>query len=270
MRRRNPLLVLGACIVALQALGALGAPLLPYRPDAQDILARFAAPSLAHWMGTDQFGRDILARVLAGERVLFVVSFVSVAGALTMGGTIGVAAAWIGGSFDTVAMRLMDVLFAFPIILLAIGIIAIIGPGTMGTSLAIAVVYTPIFARVLRSPALVLREADYVTASRAVGARPWRLLMRHVVPNLAPVILVQTSLSLSTAILVEASLSFLGLGTQPPAASLGRMLAEARAVLVFSPWPAVFSGLAILLAALGFNLLGDGLQDRLDPRLRAP
>ena len=269
MRPKNPLLALGFLLVAVQSLGALALPLLPYRPDAQNILARFAPPSLAHWMGTDQFGRDILARVLAGERVLFTVSLLSVAGALATGGSIGVAAAWIGGVFDTVTMRLMDVLFAFPIILLAIGIIAIIGPGTTGTALAIAVVYTPIFARVLRAPALVLRESDYVAASRAIGASPWRLLTRHVVPNLAPVILVQTSLSLSTAILVEASLSFLGLGTQPPAASLGRMLSDARSLLVFSPWPAVFSGLAILLAALGFNLVGDGLQDRLDPRLRA-
>ncbi len=269
MRQKNPLLALGFVLVAVQSLGALALPLLPYRPDAQNILARFAPPSLVHWMGTDQFGRDILARVLAGERVLFAVSFLSVAGALAMGGSVGVAAAWIGGVFDTIAMRLMDVLFAFPIILLAIGIVAIMGPGTTGTALAIAVVYTPIFARVLRAPALVLGQSDYVAASRAVGASPWRLLIRHVVPNLAPVILVQTSLSLSTAILVEASLSFLGLGTQPPAASLGRMLSDARSVLAFSPWPAVFSGLAILLAALGFNLVGDGLQDRLDPRLRA-
>jgi peptide/nickel transport system permease protein len=268
VRPRNPLLAIGILLIVVQALGALAVPFLPYAPDAQDILARFAPPSMEHWMGTDQFGRDILARVLAGERVLFAVSLLSVSGALAIGGTIGIAASWLGGRFDTVLMRLMDVLFAFPIILLAIGIVAIMGPGTTGTALAIAVVYTPIFARVLRAPALVLREADYVAASRSIGATPWRLLWRHVVPNLAPVILVQASLSLSTAILVEASLSFLGLGTQPPAASLGRMLSEARGVLAFSPWPAVFSGLAILLAALGFNLLGDGLQDRLDPRLR--
>ena len=165
-------------------------------------------------------------------------------------------------------MRLMDVLFAFPLILLAIGIVAIIGPGAMGTSIAIGVVYTPIFARILRGPTLLLRDAEYVIAARAIGAADWRIMRDHLVPNLAPVILVQVSLSLSTAILVEASLSFLGLGTQPPTASLGRMLAESRNFLVLSPWPAVFAGLAILLAALGFNLLGDGLQDRLDPRLR--
>lgn len=160
-------------------------------------------------------------------------------------------------------------LFAFPIILLAIGIIAVLGPGAASAAIAIGVVYVPIFARTLRGPALLLCEADYIVAARAGGASDWRILWRHLLPNLAPIVLVQASLSLSSAILVEASLSFLGLGTQPPTASLGRMLAESRNFLSFSPWPAVFSGLAILLAALGFNLLGDGLQDALDPRLRA-
>ena len=166
-------------------------------------------------------------------------------------------------------MRLMDVLFAFPIILLAIGIIAILGPGASSTATAIGVVYIPIFARTLRAPALVLCQADYVVAARACGATGFGIVRRHLLPNLAPVILVQTSLSLSAAILVEASLSFLGLGTQPPTPSLGRMLAESRSFLVLSPWPAVFAGLAILLASLGFTLLGDSLQDRLDPRLRS-
>ncbi len=189
-------------------------------------------------------------------------------GRCLLGGTVGVLAAYRGGWPDRLAMRLMDVLFAFPIILLAIGIIAVLGPGAVSTGVAIGVVYIPIFARTLRAPALVLREAEYVTAARASGAAGSRILRRHMLPNLAPVILVQASLSLSTAILVEASLSFLGLGTQPPTASLGRMLAESRSYLLLSPWPAAFAGVAILLASLGFNLLGDGLQDRLDPRLR--
>ena len=188
--------------------------------------------------------------------------------ALTLGGTIGIMSAWRGGWFDRVAMRCMDVLFAFPIILLAIGVIAVLGPGAASAAIGIGVVYTPIFARTLRAPALMLRDAEYIFAARSIGARESRMLLRHLVPNLASVILVQTSLSLSTAILVEASLSFLGLGTQPPTASLGRMLSESRNYLNLSPWPAVFAGIAILLAALGFNLLGDGLQDRLDPRLR--
>jgi len=267
---RNPVLLLGAALVAVQAAAALAAPwIAPFDPNAQDILARLHAPYAAHWLGTDNFGRDTLARALWGYRTLFAISATSVLAALAAGGSIGVLAAWRGGWADHVAMRLMDVLFAFPIILLAIGIIAVLGPGALSTAIAIGVVYTPIFARTLRGPALLLRETDYVAAARATGAADTRILLRHLLPNLTPVILVQASLSLSTAILVEASLSFLGLGTQPPTASLGRMLAESRNFLTFSPWPAVFSGVAILLAALGFNLLGDGLQDALDPRLRS-
>jgi len=270
MRPRNPILWIGLFLVAAQALAALIGPALSgYEPNAQDILARLQGPTTAHWLGTDNFGRDILSRALAGYRTLFAISALSVMGALALGGTLGVLAAWRGGWFDEVAMRLMDVLFAFPLILLAIGIIAIIGPGATGTAIAIAVVYTPIFARILRGPTLLLKDAEYVIAARAIGAADWRIMRDHLLPNLAPVILVQTSLSLSTAILVEASLSFLGLGTQPPTASLGRMLAESRNFLVLSPWPAIFAGTAILLAALGFNLLGDGLQDKLDPRLRS-
>ena len=209
------------------------------------------------------------ARMLFGYRTLFVISAVSVLGALLAGGGVGVAAAWRGGWFDEGAMRLMDVLFAFPIILLAIGIIAVFGPSAFSTAIAIGVVYTPIFARTLRAPALLLKETEYVAAACAVGATDARILARHLLPNLSPIMLVQTSLRCLTAMLVEAALSFLGLGTQPPTASLGRMLAESRNFLNFSPWPAVFSGAAILLAALGLNLLGDGLQDRLDPRLRS-
>jgi peptide/nickel transport system permease protein len=267
--RRNPLLWLGAAMVAIQALAALIAPwAVPYDPNAQDILSRFAAPDAAHWLGTDNFGRDTLSRALYGYRTLFTISAASVVLALAVGGSIGIMAAWRGGWFDRVAMRLMDVLFAFPIILLAIGVIAVLGPSALSTAVAIAVVYTPIFARTLRAPALLLKDSEYVAAARSIGATDRRILRQHLLPNLSPVILVQASLLLSTAILVEASLSFLGLGTQPPTASLGRMLAESRNFLNLSPWPAVFSGAAILFAALGFNLLGDGLQDRLDPRLR--
>jgi len=268
VRTGNPLLWLGMVLVAGLAVAAVLAPWVsPADPNAQDILARLQGPSLAHPLGTDNFGRDTLARALYGTRTLFTISLLSVMAALAGGGAIGISAAWRGGWVDTLAMRLMDVLFAFPIILLAIGIIAVLGPGATSAAIAIGVVYTPIFARTLRAPTLLLRETDYVAAARSVGVGTPRLILRHVLPNLAPVILVQASLSLSTAILVEASLSFLGLGTQPPTASLGRMLAESRNFLNFSPWPAVFSGAAILLAALGFNLLGDGLQDRLDPRL---
>ena len=268
--RRNPLLWAGAALLLLQAGAALLAPLLaPYGPDAQDILARLRGPTAAHWLGTDNFGRDTLSRLMFGYRTLFAISAAAVGGALLVGGGLGVLAAYRGGWLERVVMRGMDVLFAFPIILLAIGVIAVLGPGAVSTGIAIGVVYVPIFARTLRAPALLLREADYVAAARTCGATDTSILIRHIVPNLAAIILVQTSLSLSTAILVEASLSFLGLGTQPPTASLGRMLAESRNFLALTPWVSVFSGLAILLASLAFNLVGDGLQDRLDPRLRA-
>jgi peptide/nickel transport system permease protein len=266
---KNPLFWIGAVLVVLLAMAAITAPWIsPYGPNEQDILARLSGPSAAHLLGTDNFGRDIASRIFAGLRVLFAVSAAAVLMALLIGGAIGLVSAWQGGWTERVAMRLMDVFFAFPIILLAIGIVAVLGPGVLGTAIAIGVVYTPIFARSLRAPARLLLESDYVQAARATGAGGWRILTRHLLPNLAPVILVQASLSLSTSMLVEASLSFLGLGTQPPTASLGRMLAESRAFLALSPWAAAFSGLAILVAAFGFNLLGDGLQDRLDPRLR--
>jgi peptide/nickel transport system permease protein len=260
---------LGLTSVALLALAALLAPWIsPAGPNAQDILARLHGPTAAHWLGTDNFGRDVLTRVLFGLRTLFAVSALSVLGALAVGGSLGLLAAWYGGPVDRLVMRLADVLFAFPIILLAIGIIATLGPGASSAAAAIGVAYVPIFARTLRGPALQLRWSEYVEAARAIGASTPRILLRHLLPNLTSVVFVQASLSLSTAILVEASLSFLGLGTQPPTPSLGRMLAESRNFLTLSPWPAVFSGAAILLASLGFNLLGDGLAERLDPRLR--
>jgi peptide/nickel transport system permease protein len=266
----NPLLLIGAFLIVLETAAAIFAPWIAgVGPEAQDILARLQGPSPDHWLGTDNFGRDVLARILWSYRTLFGISLLAVIGALLAGGTAGVVAAWRGGWLDRVIMRVMDVLFAFPIILLAIGIIAVLGPGSLSTAIAIGVVYVPIFARVLRGPALLLRETEYVAAARSIGATERRILLRHLLPNLAPVILVQASLSLSTAILVEASLAFLGLGTQPPTPSLGRMLSESRDFLALSPWPAVFSGAAILLASLAFNLFGDGLQDRLDPRLRS-
>ena len=259
----------GGGLVILQAGAALFAPLAaPYGPNEQDILARLKGPTWAHLLGTDNFGRDTLSRILFGYQTLFLISAASVLAALLAGGTLGVLSAYRGGWTERIVMRLMDVLFAFPIILLAIAVIAVLGPGAISTGIAIGIVYVPIFARTLRAPALLLRETDYVAAARTAGAGDARIMLRHLVPNLSPIILVQASLSLSTAILVEASLSFLGLGTQPPTASLGRMLSESRGYIALSPWVSTFSGIAILLASLGFNLLGDGLQERLDPRFR--
>ena len=266
---RNPLVLVGGLLVAVQILLAVGAPVLaPYDPLDQSILDRMQGPSAEHWLGTDRFGRDILSRILYGYRASFAIAASAVAIALLAGGTLGILSAVYKGWTDRVIMRLMDVLFAFPIILLAIGIIAILGPGAVTTAAAIGIVYIPIFARLLRGPTLVIAATEYVEGARAIGAGTGRIIVSHILPNLTSVILVQASLSLSTAILVEASLSFLGIGSQPPDPSLGRMLSEAREYLLLSPWDSVFSGLAILLASFGFNLFGDGLRDALDPRLR--
>lgn len=266
---RKRLLAFAAGLVALQVMVALAATwIAPYDPLAQSIVARLKGPSAAHWLGTDQLGRDVLARILHGYRTSLVACVTAVGLALVVGGALGLMAAYYRGWLDRIVMRVMDVLFAFPVMLLAIGIIAVLGPHTSSAAVAIAVVYTPIFARLLRGPALVICESEYVTGARAIGASDGRILLRHVLPNLASVILVQTSLLLSAAILVEASLSFLGLGTQPPTPSLGLMLAEGRNFLMLSPWSALFAGFAILFLSFGFNLLGDALRDTLDPRLR--
>jgi len=247
---------------------ALGPVLSPHDPLAQSIRERFQGPSAAHWLGTDNFGRDTLARILHGYRTSIGVSLGAVGIATLVGGLLGLLAAFFGGWTDRLIMRVMDVLLAFPIILLAIAVLAVLGPGSFNTGLAIGIVYTPIFARLARGPALTVLNWDYISAARALGSSPARILARHVTPNILAPILVQVTLSLSTAILVEASLSFLGLGTQPPTPSLGLMLSESRNTMLLSPWVSVFSGLAILLASLGFNLFGDGLRDLLDPTLR--
>jgi peptide/nickel transport system permease protein len=269
MNRVPRLLMISAAAVALMVVLAVFAPLIaPYDPLAQSILARMKGPNAVHWLGTDQFGRDLLSRIIHGLRASFGISAAAVSVALVIGGTLGLLAAYYRGWTDRILMRCMDVIFAFPVMLLAIGVIAMLGPGPGPTAIAIAVVYTPIFARLIRGPALVLCESDFVTSARCIGASDMRILFIHILPNLSSVIVVQTSLLLSAAILVEASLSFLGLGTQPPAPSLGTMLAEGRNFLLLSPWSAVFSGLAILVLAFTLNLLGDVVRDTLDPRLR--
>ena len=266
---RHRLLAFATLFVAAQGLLAVFAAWVsPYDPLQQNVLARLKGPSADHWLGTDQFGRDVLSRIIHGCQASLAVSVGAVLAALVLGGTLGLFAAYYRGWTDRLVMRAMDVLFAFPVLLLAIGIVAVLGPRSSSAAIAIAIVYVPIFARLLRGPALVICESDYVAGARAIGAGDARIIFLHILPNLASVVLVQTSLLLSAAILVEASLSFLGLGTQPPTPSLGLMLSEGRNFLMLSPWSAIFSGLAILFLAFGLNLLGDALRDTLDPRLR--
>ncbi|MFK4810688.1 ABC transporter permease [Devosia sp. ZW T5_3] len=267
--RRNKLLSFAVALVALQVLGAIFAPVLGLQdPYAQVIVQRMKGPNLLNFLGTDQLGRDVLSRIVYGYRASLLTCVTAVVLALVLGGTLGMLAAYYRGWFERIVMRLMDILFAFPIMLLAIGVIAILGPSAWSAAIAIAIVYAPIFARLLRGPALVICESEYVNCAKAIGASDFRIIFLHLLPNLASVVLVQTSLLLSAAILVEASLSFLGLGSQPPIPSLGLMLSEGRNFLLLAPWPAVFAGFAILFLSFGFNLLGDALRDTLDPRLR--
>lgn len=267
--RQNRLLAFASALVVAQVGLALLVPVLGFQDPFQQIMAqRIRPPGAANLLGTDQLGRDVLARIVHGYRTSLLTCGTAVALALLVGGSIGLVSAYYRGWTDRVLMRVMDVLFAFPILLLAIGIIAVLGPSSLSAAYAIAIVYTPIFARLLRGPALVICESEYVQGARAIGASDLRILASHVLPNLMSVILVQASILLSAAILVEASLSFLGLGARPPTPSLGLMLSEGRNFLLLSPWPAVFAGLAILFLSFGFNLLGDALRDTLDPRLR--
>lgn len=261
--------MIGAVIVGLLIItGIFGPYLAPYDPNEIDFGVRFAPPSLAHPMGADDFGRDILSRILVGARVSLQVGFIAVTLATIVGSMLGMIAGYSNRIIDEVIMRLMDVLFAFPAILLAIAILAALGKGVANAMIAIGIVYTPIFARIARSAVLTIRNEEYVEAANAIGARRARILWKHIFPNSLAPLIVEISLSLAFAILAEAALSFFGLGTQPPDASWGRMLSEGRAYFRQSIWLGVFPGLAIMLTVMGFNFLGDGLRDVLDPRMR--
>jgi peptide/nickel transport system permease protein len=259
---------IGAAIIVLYLVaagfGAIG--LTPHNALKQFPIDRLKPPNGAYWFGTDLLGRDTLSRLMLGIGQSFVVAFGSVFFATLAGSIIGLLAAWWGGLWDGLFMRIMDVLLAFPAILLALLIIAIVGPGT-GTSIAaIAIVYTPIFARVVRGPALSLKRREFVDAARTFGSSESYILTRHLLLNLVAPLTVQVTLALAWALLTEAGLSFLGLGTQPPAPSLGLMLADSKNLMQHAPWLMVFPGLAIMLGILGFNLVGDALRDILDPR----
>ncbi|MGV0819917.1 ABC transporter permease [Martelella sp. AMO21009] len=252
--------------IVIAILGLIG--VTPHDPLMQFRIDRLHAPSATYWMGTDLLGRDVASRLMIGIAQSFIVSFSSVALATIAGIVLGLAAAWFGGNWDGAIMRLMDVLLAFPAILLALLIITIVGPGTWTSVMAIAFVYTPIFTRVVRGPALSLKTREFVDAARTFGSSRSYILSRHMLLNLVAPLTVQVTLALAWALLTEAGLSFLGLGTQPPQASLGLMLSEARNLMEMAPWLLIFPALAIMLGILGFNLLGDALRDILDPRSR--
>lgn len=265
---REPVALVGLAMVAVYVAVALTVGFLPLRDPLALSTQRLVGPSPDYPFGTDALGRDLLSRIMFGARLSIRVATVSVAVATVVGGVLGLVSGYLGGWVDLAIGRVLDVFFAFPAILLALGIVAALGPDPNNVIIAIAVVYTPIFARVVRGPVLAIKSLDFVDAARSIGATSSRIVMRHIVPNLMSTLIVQVSLALSWAVLTEGALSFLGLSAQPPAPSWGVMLSEGRQYLEFATHLAVFPGLAIMIAVLGFNLLGDGLRDALDPQRR--
>jgi len=268
--RRNRAALLGLLIVAAFALAAVLAPfILTTDPIEQDLDAQMLPPSRQHWLGTDDLGRDLLTRIVYGGRTSLTVGIVSVVLALSVGTVLGLIAGFYGRWADSVTMRVMDIMLAFPATLLAIFIVGVRGPGLNNAMLAIGVINIPIFARLVRGSVLRVRGEEFVDAARALGAAAARILGRHILPNTLAPIIVQATLGIGAAILEAAGLSFLGLGAQAPTAEWGAMLTNTREFLRDAPWAATFPGIAILLTVVGFNLLGDGLRDALDPRLRS-
>ena len=274
VRRGRPLRrVLGSTVVILGALSALviigvalfAPSLAPQPPDEQNFDLIESAPGAKALFGTDRFGRDVLSRVIYGSRISLYVAVVSIGVAMLVGGALGLTAGYMGGAWDNAINRVMDVFFSIPGLLLAVGIAAMRGPGVNSAVVAISIVYTPLFARVIRGPVLAEREKEYVEAIRALGATRLVVALKHVLPNVISPFVVQGTVALSQAILIEASLSYLGLSAQPPTPSWGNMLNEGRTYLETAPWISVFPGIAIMITVLAFNLIGDGLRDMLDP-----
>jgi ABC-type dipeptide/oligopeptide/nickel transport system permease subunit len=267
--RHNRLALLGLALVTVLALTAALAPwLAPYDPARQSLIEKRARPGGKYVLGADEFGRDILSRVIYGSRVALLVGVLSALIALVGGLLLGMTAGFAGGWLDTALMRAVEILLAFPYLLLALAIVAVLGPGALNTTIAVGIWGIPAVTRIVRGSVLALREAEYVGAARALGAPARDLIRRHIMPNILPGLIVYATLFMANAILLEAALSFLGLGVQPPTASWGLMVSTGRDVLLVAPHVATVPGLAIMLAVLAFNLVGDGLRDALDPRLR--
>ena len=266
--RRHPIGALGAAIVIFVILMAIFAPQVATHDPAAQEAKRLLPPNTDHFMGTDELGRDVFSRVVFAARTSLYVGVLSVSLAIVLGVTAGLLAGYIGGRFDSVMVGFMDILFAFPTLVLATVIAGLLGPSLTNAMLAIGVVYSPTFARVARGAVLSVKNEAYIEAAHVVGGKQRHIILRHVLPNILAPLIVLATLSLSLAILAEAGLSFLGLGTQPPDAAWGLMLSQGRKFMELSPGLAIFPGLAIMITVLAFNFLGDGLRDALDPRLR--
>ena len=271
MARKQPVGVAGLAVVILMIIAALFAPwLTPYHPEYNDFASMLTAPNAEYWMGTDQFGRDIFTRILYGARTALLVGFVAATIGAVAGMVLGVASAYFGGLFDLVLQRVMDVFMAFPLIILALAVVATLGPGTQNVIIAITIPFIPQCARVVRSNALAIREIPYVDAARALGFGHMRIILRHMAPNVVAPFLILFTAFVGQAILLEASLSYLGMGVQEPTPAWGLMLqGGAEEYAESAPWVAIWPGVAISLAVFGFNLFGDALRDTLDPRLRS-
>ena len=266
---RSPLTVAGLVLIGFFGLSALFASVLaPANPLDQVLTQRLKPPSPAHWLGMDQLGRDVLSRMLFGARISLVVGLVVVSSAGTFGTLVGLVAGYTRGILDEVLMRITDVFFAFPSLILAMAIAGALGPSLNNAMIAIAVVTWPVYARLVRGQVLSLREQEFIQAARSIGASTPRILLRHLLPNTLAPLLVQASFDMGGAILAAAGLSFIGFGAQPPTPEWGVMISEGRQFISTHPWLSLFPGLAILLTVAAFNLIGDGLRDALDPRLR--
>ena len=267
--RSNPTTLAGVLLCLAIFLAAVLAPwLAPYDPAEQDIMSRLQPPSDEFWLGTDQFGRDILSRLMWGARISLTVSLGAIAIAMVIGGAIGLVSGYIGGKFDLFVMQVMDVLLSFPSLILGLIVVALLGPELENLVVAIALTAIAPFARVARAPTMALKERAFVEAGRALGFSHTRILFRHILPNILSEVMVMGTLWLATAVRVEASLSFIGLGVKPPTATWGGMTRDGFENILDAPWLAIFPGIAILLLVLGLNMVGDGLRDATDPKLR--
>lgn len=267
--RQNPTTTAGAVLTLLIVLAAILAPLIaPYDPTEQDIIARLQPPSAEYWLGTDQFGRDILSRLMFGAQISLTVSLGAIAAAIAIGGIIGMVSGYIGGRFDLITMQAMDVLLSFPSLILGLIVVALLGPELINLVIAIALTAIAPFARIARAPTLVLKERAFVEAGHALGYSHTRIIFRHILPNILSELLVMGSLWMATAVRTEASLSFIGLGVKPPTPTWGGMTRDGFENILDAPWLAIFPGIAILLLVLGLNMVGDGLRDATDPKLR--
>ncbi|WP_437181983.1 ABC transporter permease [Salirhabdus salicampi] len=267
--RKNRFAVTGFIIIIFFILLGLFAPLLtPYSYEDQEIIKRLQPPSGEHWLGTDNLGRDIFTRIAYGARISLQVGFFAVTGALVFGTLLGIIAGYFGRWIDMLISRIFDILLAFPSILLAIAIVAILGASLENALIAIAIINIPIFGRLVRSKVISLREEEFIMAARAQGMKNGRILIHHILPNSLAPIIVQSTLGFGTAILEAAALGFLGLGAQPPLPEWGKMLADSRDFIQLAPWTLIAPGVAIMLVVLGFNLIGDGLRDALDPKMK--